>query len=82
MKYEFSIVLKQADVNDEIADKLYESGCDDASLLTSAGVTKLQFDRDAVNLDEALATAVQSVEGLGLTVARVEIERNEVPQPT
>jgi hypothetical protein len=81
MKYEFSLVLREVDISDEVADRLYESGCDDVSILTRAGITRLQFDRHAINLDEALATAVQCVEGLGLSVARVEIERNEVPQP-
>jgi hypothetical protein len=80
MKYEFSLVLTERDVTDEDADKLYAAGCDDASTLTRDGVTRLQFDRHASNLDEALASAIQSVERAGLAVARVEIERDEVPQ--
>ena len=80
MKYEFSLILSDAKVPDESADKLYEAGCDDASILTRDGVTRLQFDREAANLDEALATAIRSVERAGLAVARVEIERDEVRQ--
>ena len=80
MKYEFSLILTAPEVTDEVADKLYETGCDDASILTRDGVTRLQFDRQASNLDEALASAIQSVERAGLAVARVEIERDEVPQ--
>jgi hypothetical protein len=80
MKYEFSLILTETDVTDEGAGKLYEAGCDDASILTRGGVTRLQFDRHAASLDEALASAIQSVERAGLTVARVEIERHEVPQ--
>lgn len=80
MKYEFSLILSDAEVTDEYADKLYEAGCDDASILTRDGITRLQFDRDAANLDEALASAIQSVERAGLTVSRVEIERDEVRQ--
>jgi hypothetical protein len=79
VKYEFSLILATADVSDEDADKLFEAGCDDASILTREGVTRLQFDRLASNLDEALASAIQSVEQAGLLVARVEIERSEVP---
>ncbi|MEX2309452.1 MAG: hypothetical protein WD738_17765 [Pirellulales bacterium] len=67
-------------MTDEHADKLYEAGCDDASILTRDGVTRVQFNRHASNLDEALATAIQCVERAGLAVARVEIERHEVPQ--
>ena len=80
MKYEFSLILTESEVTDEEADKLYAAGCDDASVLTRDGVTRLQFDRQASNLDEALASAIQSVEHAGLAVARVEIERLEVPQ--
>jgi hypothetical protein len=80
MKYEFSLILTAPDITDEDADRLYEEGCDDASILTRDGVTRLQFDRHADNLDQALATAIQSVESAGLLVARVEIERHEVPQ--
>ena len=80
MKYEFSLILSDAEVTDEGTDKLYEAGCVDASVLTRDGITRLQFDRDAANLDEALASAIQSVESAGLTVSRVEIERDEVRQ--
>ncbi len=80
MKYEFSLILSDAEVTDECADKLYETGCDDASILTRDGITRLQFNREAANLDEALASAIRSVERAGLTVTRVEIERDEVRQ--
>jgi hypothetical protein len=80
MKYEFSLILSSTGVSDEDADRLFEAGCDDASLSMRDGFTRLQFDRTAANLDEALASAIQNVERAGLTVARVEIERHEVPQ--
>jgi hypothetical protein len=80
MKYEFSLVLSATEVTDDDADKLYEAGCDDGSILTREGVTRVQFDREAASLDEALASAIQNVESAGLAVARVEIERHEVPQ--
>jgi hypothetical protein len=59
---------------------LYELTCDDASILTRQGVTRIQFDREAANLDEALGSAIHDVEQAGFVVARVEIERHEVPQ--
>ena len=80
MKYEFSLILTETDFNEEAADKLYEAGCDDASILVRNSMTRLQFDREAANLDEALASAIQSVEQAGFAVARVEIERHEIPQ--
>jgi hypothetical protein len=80
MKYGFSLILSAYDVTDEEADKLYEAGCADASILTRDGVTRVQFDREASNLDEALSSAIHDVEQAGFAVARVEIERHEVPQ--
>jgi hypothetical protein len=80
MKYEFSLILTQPEITDDDTDKLYEAGCDDASILTRDRVTRIQFDRHAANLDEALASAIENVERAGFAVARVEIERHEVPQ--
>ena len=80
MKYAFSLVLTAADVTDEEADQLYEAGCDDGSILSRGDVTVVQFDRDAATLDDALASAIRDVERAGFQVARVEIERHEVPQ--
>lgn len=80
MKYEFSLVLTGARIDEEDVDKLYEAGCGDASVLTRDGVTRIQFDRISNSLDEALSSAIQCVEKVGFAVARVEIERHEVPQ--
>jgi len=80
MKYEFSLILKATDVTDAEADKLYEAGCDDGSILSRGDVTRVQFDRDASTLDEALASAIRDVEAADFQVARVEIDRHEVPQ--
>jgi len=43
------------------------------------GVTRLQFDRQAANLDESLSSAIRCVERARLAVARVEIDRDEAP---
>lgn len=82
MKYEFSLVLTATDVTDEEADKLYEAGCDDGSILSRGDVTIVQVDREAPTLDKALTSAIRDVERAGFQVARVEIERHEVPQTT
>jgi hypothetical protein len=79
MKYEFSLVLQAADVSDADADRLFEAGCDDASIITRDRVTRIQFDRQATNLDEALASSIAAVEAAGFLVSKVEIERCEVP---
>ena len=40
----------------------------------------VQFDRHAGTLDDALVSAICDVERVGFDVARVEIDRHEVPQ--
>jgi hypothetical protein len=80
MKYELSLILSASDVTDEEPDKLYGASCDDASILTREGVTRVQFDREASNLDELLGSAIHDVVQAGFAVSRVEIERHEVPQ--
>lgn len=79
MKYEFTLILN-GDVSDEGADKLYEAGCDDGSILSRENVTMVQFDRESQTLDSALNSAIRDVEQAGFAVARVEIDRDEVPQ--
>ena len=78
MKYHFSLVLKSVDVSDEDADQLYESGCDDASILSRGETTLIQFDRSADSLESAIASALLNVERAGFEVARIEIERDEL----
>jgi hypothetical protein len=80
MKYEFSLILTATDITEQQADNLFDSGCDDGSILSRGDVTMIQFDRNAATLDEALASAIRDVEQAGFQVARVEIERHEVPQ--
>ena len=80
MKYEFSLILAATDITEQQADNQFDSGCDDGSILSRGDVTMIQFDRNAATLDEALASAIRDVEQAGFQVARVEIERHEVPQ--
>ena len=71
MKYGFTLILSKPDVTDEETDALYESGCDDSSVLIRDGAALIQFDRDAPTLEQAIMSAIQDVEGAGLQVARV-----------
>jgi hypothetical protein len=76
--YRFSVILNAADITDDDADRLYEAGCDDASILVRNSVASLQFDREAPSLEEAIRAAVKDAESAGFAVVRIEIERHEV----
>ena len=46
--FHFSVVLEGLDdINEELANRLYEAGCDDALLGCCETVVSLDFDREA-----------------------------------
>lgn len=73
--YEFTLVLKDVgELTDQLADHLFETGCDDSSPATCDGIFSIDFHRAARSLEEAIRTAIAQVQSLGLAVDRVEIE--------
>ena len=75
MKYDFTVVLKDSpELTAELADRLFEAGCDDGSPGMCAGITSIDFHRDAGSLEEAIRSAVTDVSAAGCVVARVEID--------
>lgn len=60
--YEFTLVLKN--VNEKtphLEDGLYDAGCDDALVQYRNGAVYLDFDREAVSLEEAVISAIKDV---------------------
>lgn len=72
--YEFSLVLKTAEITNEDCDALYQAGCDDGTVVTREGVTYIAFDREAESLEEAIRSASANVRSAGFEVARVEMD--------
>jgi hypothetical protein len=73
--YDFIVVLKGLDViDDDLAEALYEAGCDDGSPFSSGGVAAVGFSREADSLESAIRSAVADVQKAGCTVQRIEIE--------
>lgn len=80
-KYEFTLILKGSpELSEEIADRLFESGCDDGSPGTCDGVFSIDFHRTASTLEEAINSAIGNVKLAGFEVKRVEIEAEAMPQ--
>jgi hypothetical protein len=74
-KYEFTLILVEgAELTDDLAEAIFEAGCDDATSWQSEGTVFLGFDRQAASFEDAVRTAIAGVEKAGCTVARVEIE--------
>ncbi len=81
-KYEFILILKGSpELTEEIADELFEAGCDDGTPGTCNGVFSIGFHREADSLEAAINSAIKNVKTARYDVERVEIEAEAMPQP-
>jgi hypothetical protein len=70
--FDFQLVLADVEaMNEEIADALYEAGCDDGTAFSSNGIAAVGFSRDAQSLEEAVRSATADVNKAGFVVTRV-----------
>lgn len=81
-KYEFTLVLKGSlELTEDIADALFEAGCDDGTPGTCQGIFSIDFHREAESLEEAIRSAIGNVKTAGCEVERVEISAEAMPLP-
>jgi hypothetical protein len=72
-EFEFTIVASGLDPSaDDFADRFYDAGCDDATVSFQKGRIIVDFAREAISLEAAIASAVANVETAGATVERIE----------
>ena len=77
MNYEFQLILKEGtEITEELADALFEAGCDDGTPGTFCGVPNIRFHREAESLESAIRSAVADVQKAGCVVERVQIEHD------
>ena len=80
-KYEFTLILEGSlELTEDIADELFEAGCDDGTPGICNGVFSIDVHREANSLEEAIGSAIANVKSAGYEVERVEIEAETVPQ--
>jgi hypothetical protein len=73
--YSFTLILAGVtEITVDMADALFEAGCDDASPASCEGVVSVDFDREADSLGDAIGSAVKDVERAGYAVARIIVE--------
>lgn len=73
--FDFTLLLDGVnEVTPEIANSLFEAGCDDATPGMVAGRTYLMFTRSATSLTDAILSAIENVHNAGIsaTVLRVD----------
>jgi hypothetical protein len=75
--YDFQIILTAGtEMTEELANRLFEAGCDDATPGMCCGVPIIGFSREADCLETAIRSAVADVQKAGCTVERVQIEHD------
>lgn len=73
-EYQFTLVLAgDVELTEELADRLFTSGCNDGSPGSCNGVVSIDFHREAKSLEEAIRSAIADVQAAGCTVNKVEI---------
>ena len=77
--YSFTLTIEGADIMSDVAQNaLFDAGCDDATFGVSDGVQIAEFDREAGEFAEAVASAIKAVETTvqGTRVVEVHRERD------
>ena len=70
-KYGFTLILKgQFELTEEIADELFESGCNDGTPGICNGVFSIDFHRERDSLEAAIRSAIVNVKAAGYEVER------------
>lgn len=80
--YQFSVIVSESPRDEaamlDMADALGAAGCLDATVGGHAEGTEIAFDREAASLQQAINSAVSAIEGVGLRVKRVEMQRAQI----
>lgn len=73
-EWTFRLDFVGLDIDDDVRlDALYEAGCDDATFATDAGGVYAVFHRRASTPEQAVLSAIRSVEGAGGSVRVVRV---------
>jgi hypothetical protein len=71
--FEFQLILGNVtEMSEEVADTLFEAGCDDGTPFSSQGTAAIGFSRDAESMEQAIRSAIADVNKAGFVVSRVE----------
>jgi hypothetical protein len=81
--YRFALIVPAVlSADDEIldaTDALGDAGCTDASIRGHESGFEILFERNAVSLQAAIASAIGDVERAGFRVLKVELQREAIP---
>ena len=73
--YWFHVFLAGIDLmTEEIAEALFEAGCDDGLPTSSEGCAQVLFAREADSLESAILSALDEIKKAGFDFSKVEID--------
>ena len=73
--YLFHVFLSDIDqMTDDIAEALFEAGCDDGLPSSSEGLAQISFAREADSLESAICSALDEIKKAGFDFSKVEID--------
>lgn len=76
--YSFSVILGEAEMTEEMADRLFECGLDDCTPGSCHGATTVHVDREAETMEVAVTSAVRQIIDAGYQIKRIEFDHDEV----
>jgi hypothetical protein len=72
--YDFTLILSPGtELTEELAELLFEVGCNDCSPSSCNCIVSIDFHRESESLESAIRSAIADVQKAHCTVARVEI---------
>ncbi len=72
--YDFTLILSSpTELTEDLADKLFSSGCEDGTPSSCEGMLSIDFGREASDLESAIRSAISDVTSAGCVVDRVQI---------
>ena len=80
--YEFVIVLQEPrEFTEALAERLFASGCDDATPGQFEGECVVDFARHADNLESAIRSAARDVRSAGCRIRCIRLEGAMIGEP-
>ncbi|HEV7281215.1 MAG TPA: hypothetical protein VGN57_13510 [Pirellulaceae bacterium] len=76
MTVEFSFTLVAAGLSDarQVPESIVETGCDDCTVSSCEGRVRLEFDREATSLVEAVGSAIIDLKKAGVSAWLESVE--------
>lgn len=71
--YDFVLGIGPLELTDDVVDRLYEAGCDDATIGSRDGSAFIEFARESKSLEDAIRSAINSVKKAGIDVLETRV---------